>query len=402
MHVPRTSRFPSRSPVGLAVAALACVGLLATGCIRDYEDPNAPSLTKSTDEAASADEPAGEDAFRVKFETTKGPFVVEARPDWAPLGAARFKTLVEEGFFDGAAFFRVIPGFVAQFGLAADPAETAKWKGTDLRDEPVLVANTPGRLSFAKSGPNTRTTQMFINLGDNSRSLDPQGFSPFAEIVSGGDVPAKFHAEEVQDQGAITSGGAEYLEANFPDLDTITSARIIPREEWVEDVDTDAETAPTDDEGDEEALAGLAGPEGNEDTTPAEPAEEAMTEDGAGETAPEATEEPTEPTSETPTEDPADESADETPAEPAMTEDPPPTPPEPSPSPDPEPDTPPTPDPTPDPGTPPEPQPDPTPTPDPTPDPEPEPEPQPDPTPDPEEPTAPEAEDEEESPAEEQ
>ncbi|QDT18086.1 peptidylprolyl isomerase [Alienimonas californiensis] len=378
MRVPPPPRFPSPFP-GAALAALACVGLLSVGCIRDYEDPNAPSFT-AEDEAdakanpAPADDAANLEPFRVEFVTTEGPFVVEARPEWAPLGAARFKTLVEEGYFDGAAFFRVIPGFVAQFGLAADPADSARWQGTDMKDEPVRASNTPGTLSFAKSGPNTRTTQMFINLGDNSGSLDPQGFSPFAEIVSGGDVPAKFHAEEVQDQGTIEARGAAYLEKNFPELDTITTARIVPRSEWAADAGSAAAEGTAEDAGAD--FSALAGPEMEDPTPGNEPAPEPQLANEAPEEA--MTEESSEQAPEAPADAPAGEesAAEGSSDEPAMAD---------PPTPEPQPDTPPTPDPTPEPGTPPEPQPDPAPNPNPSPDPAPEPEPQPDPTPEPEE-----------------
>lgn len=397
MRVPRPPRVPS-SPL-VPLLALVCVGLLATGCIREYEDPNAPSLTDNaeenaegaadgTTEPAPADNADEREPFRVEFQTTKGPFVVQARPEWAPRGAARFKTLVKEGFFDGAAFFRVLPGFVAQFGLAADPADTARWDSENLLDDPVEVSNARGRLTFATSGPDTRTTQMFINLADNS-GLDSQGFSPFAEIVSGEDVPGKFYSGygERPDQGMLTARGAAYVEERFPKLDTITSARLIPRSEWA---DADSETTaptPTPAESAESTegldLSNLAAPEadGPLDPPPAELPGEAMTEEPGDEPA---TDEP----ADEPTEEPADEPAEKSTEEPAMTEpasenDAPPTPPEPSPSPDPEPDPTPTPEPPPEPGTPPEPEPDPTPDPGPTPDPEPEPEPEPDPTPDP-------------------
>ncbi|MEM9702742.1 MAG: peptidylprolyl isomerase [Planctomycetota bacterium] len=301
MSAPRPLRFAPRPSLRVGVAAFACLGLLAAGCIRDYEDPNAPSLTGG-DEETPADGPPPENAFRVRFETTKGDFVVQVRPDWAPLGAARFKTLVEEKYFDEAAFFRVLPGFVAQFGLAADPAVTAKWKNANLKDDPVLVSNTPGRLTFATSGPNSRTTQIFINYGNNSGSLDPKGFSPFAEIVSGDEVPTKFFSGYGEgppqgtgvDQGKLTTQGAAYLEKQFPKLDTIKTARIIPREEWAEaptaadGSSADGESGgSTDDEGAEAEPAETAEPETTdkpaETPAPDEPAEVPAPEEPAAE-----------------------------------------------------------------------------------------------------------------------
>lgn len=166
-------------------------------------------------------------AFRVKFETSKGDFVAQVNPEWAPLGAAQFRSLVEAGFYDGAKFFRVVPNFVVQFGLAADPAVTAKLGSNPIPDDPVKESNRRGRLTFATAGPNTRTTQLFINLGDNT-FLDRQGFAPFAEVVEGMDVVDSIYAGygEQPHQGQIRAQGNRYLEANFPLLDGIVKASI--------------------------------------------------------------------------------------------------------------------------------------------------------------------------------
>ncbi|MEJ2083245.1 MAG: peptidylprolyl isomerase, partial [Acidobacteriota bacterium] len=115
--------------------------------------------------------------FRVKFETTRGPVVIEVNRKWAPLGADRFYNLVKSGYFDNVAFFRVIPGFVVQFGINGDPEVSAKWQKANISDDPVKQSNHRGYLTFDTSGPNTRTTQMFINLTDNTR-LDRMGFAP--------------------------------------------------------------------------------------------------------------------------------------------------------------------------------------------------------------------------------
>src|SRR5271165_5483259 len=127
------------------------------------------------------------DVFKAKFTTTAGEFVVEVHRDWAPLGADRFYNLVRRGFFTNAAFFRVVPGFVVQFGLNADPAVNKAWHDANIHDDPVKQSNKRGTLVFATAGPNTRTTQFFINFGDNAR-LDAMGFAPFGEIVEGMDV----------------------------------------------------------------------------------------------------------------------------------------------------------------------------------------------------------------------
>lgn len=168
------------------------------------------------------------DKFKVQFECTNGTFVVECVKAWAPLGVERFHTLVKEGFFDDAGFFRVVPGFVVQFGLAADPKVTSKWREKRLKDDPVTESNKEGYLTFATSGPNSRTTQLFINTANNA-NLDRMGFSPFGKVVSGMDVVKKINAEygERPNQGMITYEGNGYLKKNFPNMDFIKKATIV-------------------------------------------------------------------------------------------------------------------------------------------------------------------------------
>lgn len=169
------------------------------------------------------------ETFRVNLDTSRGPIVIEVTRADAPIGADRFYNLVKAKFYDGVRFFRVIPGFMVQFGIAADPAVTKVWD-VPIQDDPVKESNVRGTITFAAtSAPNSRTTQVFINFGDNSR-LDSMGFAPFGKVVSGmenvdqiysgyGDAPS-------QDQPEIESQGNAYLEKNFPMLDYIKTARI--------------------------------------------------------------------------------------------------------------------------------------------------------------------------------
>jgi peptidyl-prolyl cis-trans isomerase A (cyclophilin A) len=169
------------------------------------------------------------ETFEATFHTTKGDFVVKCTRAWSPLGADRFYNLVKHGFFTGAPFFRIVPGFVVQFGLTGNPAVNKAWQDANIPDEPVKAHNLPGYLTFAKSSlPNSRTTQLFINLGDNSQSLDPQGFAPFGQITSGMEVVQNLYGGygEQPDQQAITLQGSAYFEKKFPKLDVIKSAVI--------------------------------------------------------------------------------------------------------------------------------------------------------------------------------
>lgn len=167
------------------------------------------------------------DVFDVEFSTTKGNFTVRVTRAWAPLGADRFYNLVKHNFFNDAAFFRIVPNFIVQFGLSADPSVNGAWRSANIKDDPVTQGNKPGYITFATAGPNTRTTQLFINLGNNS-FLDRQGFSPFGEVTQGMDVVRGLYAGygESPDQGAITRQGKAYLDKSFPKLDSIKTATI--------------------------------------------------------------------------------------------------------------------------------------------------------------------------------
>ena len=157
-----------------------------------------------------------------------GMIVIEGHRDWAPLGADRFYNLVTNGYYDDVRFFRVIPGFMAQFGMNGNPAVQKAWKNATLKDDPVKQGSKRGYVVFAHRGPNTRTTQLFINYKDNSGSLNPQGFAAFGEVVSGMDIVDKINSEygETPDQSLIDAQGNAYLTKQFPKLDYIKTAVI--------------------------------------------------------------------------------------------------------------------------------------------------------------------------------
>jgi peptidyl-prolyl cis-trans isomerase A (cyclophilin A) len=173
--------------------------------------------------------------FRARFETSAGTFTIQVHTDWAPQGADRFYTLVKSGYYDGARIFRVVPGFMAQFGISGDPKVWAVWRGRRIPDDPVRQSNTRGMVSFATAGPNTRTAQVFVNFADNS-PLDGQGFAPFGQVVEGMDVVDKLFAGygdgppqgRGPDQMRIWAQGNAYLQRDFPKLDYIKTATIAP------------------------------------------------------------------------------------------------------------------------------------------------------------------------------
>lgn len=189
------------------------------------------ALTTSCGSGGENVEDAGTSAgvYQVQFETTAGTFVLEVNPSWAPIGAARFRELVTSGYYDGCRFFRVVPGFVVQFGINGDPATSANWADQTIQDDPVVETNTRGYVTFAQTSMrNSRTTQLFINFGNNG-GLDAQRFAPFAHVVSGMDVVDAINYEyrELPDQSQIMSQGNAYLDANFPNLDSIIHATIL-------------------------------------------------------------------------------------------------------------------------------------------------------------------------------
>ncbi len=171
------------------------------------------------------------DTFQVKFVTTRGEFTVAVTRAWAPVGADRFYNLVKHHFYDNASFFRVVPGFVVQFGLSAYPPVSAAWSKATIADDPVTQSNKRGYLTFATAGPNTRTTQVFINLKDNT-GLDRQGFSAFGVVDAQGmkvvDMMYDQYGDNAgPDQGQIEKLGKPYLDKGWPKLDSIKTATLI-------------------------------------------------------------------------------------------------------------------------------------------------------------------------------
>lgn len=208
----------------LFVPACACLALCLFSC---SETKTGPKRVGKLDAPAPA-------TYRVKFETSQGPFVVEVTRNWAPRGADRFYTLINERFYDGARFFRVVRNFVAQFGINPNPSVSRFWSNLRILDDPVKQSNLKGYLSFAMAGPASRTTQVFINLRDN-KPLDKMGFAPFGRVVEGMDVVESLYDSYGDapprgtgpDQSMIEIKGNEYLETRFPRLDYIKTARLM-------------------------------------------------------------------------------------------------------------------------------------------------------------------------------
>jgi peptidyl-prolyl cis-trans isomerase A (cyclophilin A) len=221
---------------GLSILAPFVI-TLATGCTstraRTAGQSAAPvsPLLQPTSAAMNQPPPA---RFKVLFETTEGDFIIDVDSTRAPIGARRFYNLVHHGYYDGVRFFRVVPGFVVQFGISGDPAVASAWRSARLPDDATRASNTRGSVTFATSGPNTRTVQLFINLADNSR-LDATGFAPIGRVTGGMDVVERLHADFGEgpprgrgpDQNRIQTEGETYLQREFAQLDRVVRARII-------------------------------------------------------------------------------------------------------------------------------------------------------------------------------
>lgn len=210
-------------------AAAALVMALAVALVTAFPAGAAPVKEKLMDPSKLTEQSPG--TYRVKLETTKGNIVMEVRREWAPIGADRFYNLVKNGFYDGVKFFRVVPNFVVQFGIAADPGLSSIWKNANISDDPVKQSNKKNYVTYAKTqAPNSRSTQLFINLKDNA-FLDSQGFAPFAEVVEGVDVIDKLHSgygdTPTALQGRMFQEGNAFLEKQFPQLDSVKKAVIL-------------------------------------------------------------------------------------------------------------------------------------------------------------------------------
>src|SRR5271170_4558421 len=232
-----------------AICSLAAILVLASAAGAQTSTTQSPTAHKSATPSSAAahtydrallhpallkaQAPA---TYQVKFTTTKGDFTVSVTRAWAPLGADRFYNLVKHHFYDNATFFRVLnnPPFMAQFGVSAYPAVSAAWEKAEIKDDPVTQQNVRGFVTFATSGANTRTTQVFINYGDNKR-LDSMGFSPFGQVTDGMNVVDSFYGDYGEgapdgggpDQEQINKQGKPYLDKGWPKLDTIKTAVIV-------------------------------------------------------------------------------------------------------------------------------------------------------------------------------
>ncbi|SFI68235.1 peptidylprolyl isomerase [Planctomicrobium piriforme] len=220
---------------------IACLAILCTAsaCVADAPGQgtqNEPAIPVTQEVAFQPAAGTAEkmDVYKVKFETSKGDFVVEVHPEWAPLGAEQFKKAVEAGVYNDARFFRVVDGFMVQFGIPGDPAMAKEWREKKVKDDPKGQSNQRGMMTFAMAGPNTRTSQVFINFGDNA-FLDNQGFPPFAKVVEGMDVVDSLYKEYGEgaprgrgpDQGRIQMEGNAYLTKSFPKMDYIKTATVV-------------------------------------------------------------------------------------------------------------------------------------------------------------------------------
>jgi peptidyl-prolyl cis-trans isomerase A (cyclophilin A) len=209
-------------PSAVTLAAVLTLGLSATPLIAQGNLGNPAALTEQA--------PA---TYKARFDTSKGVFVIDVRREWAPVGADRFYNLVKNGFYDENRFFRVISGFMVQFGINGNPQVSTPWRNAQIKDDPVKQSNKRGFITFATSGPNSRTTQVFINFGENAR-LDGMGFASFGQVSSGMNVVDQLYSDYGEgapsgrgpNQGRMQGEGNAYLTKDFPNLDFVRKATI--------------------------------------------------------------------------------------------------------------------------------------------------------------------------------
>jgi len=201
------------------LTALALAALIVPAVVIAQDKPSLMNPASLKEQAPAV--------YKARFDTSAGPFVVTVTRAWAPNGADRFYNLVKNGFFDGTRFFRVVPNFMVQWGIQGDPDVQRNWANANIPDDPTTKSNNRGFITFATRGPNTRTTQVFINFKSNA-FLDKQGFAPFGEVTEGMAVVDKINAEygENPNQGTIQSQGNAYLTKQFPNLTVIKKATI--------------------------------------------------------------------------------------------------------------------------------------------------------------------------------
>ena len=222
----------------LGLSAAVCLLIVAAGALCDKSAANSLAGQAAAGPLMHPESrywtQVSPDVFRIRIETSKGEFVIESHRKWAPLGVDRFYNLARASFFDDSRFFRVREGYIVQFGIAGDPKVAAVWRNLAIKDDPSTQSNTRGTIAYAMTGPDTRTTQLYINLSDNSK-LDSEGFAPIGRVVAGMEVVDRLYSGYGETagggmrggkQGKIFEGGNAYLDSAFPMLDTLLRARI--------------------------------------------------------------------------------------------------------------------------------------------------------------------------------
>jgi peptidyl-prolyl cis-trans isomerase A (cyclophilin A) len=218
----------------MAIAFTTLCLLVGMAAVAGAQDAN-PDIAKLSNPAQLNEK--APDKFQVKFDMSKGEFIVEVTRAWAPNGADRFYNLVKNGFYDNCRFFRVVSDFMIQFGINGDPKISSVWRSANIPDDPVKQSNNRGYITFATAGPNTRTTQVFINTNPQGNSfLDKDGFAPFGKVTKGMGVVDSIYSKygdgppqgKGPDQGRVQVEGNSYLQKSFPNLDYIKTATIVP------------------------------------------------------------------------------------------------------------------------------------------------------------------------------